>query len=182
MFGFPTFSELYFTISPVPIFSTPFFFSLPLSQNDAQAQARAHRIGQKQQVIVLRLVTNQSIEEQILATALHKLDVEAKIIRGGMFTHQYDESTHHERLNEMVRDKDASGGGGADGSADGDGGGDQEEGESVDFVCQAISRNAAELAMFVQMEKERVAALGNVRPTSLRFRSLWSALMHFTNF
>ncbi len=127
---------------------------------------------------MLRLVTNQSIEEQILATALHKLDVEAKIIRGGMFTHQYDESTHHERLTEMVRDKDASGGGGGDGG-DGDGGGDQEEGESVDFVCQAISRNATELAMFVQMEKERVAALGSV--CFLRFRML-SLSMFFLPF
>jgi ATP-dependent helicase STH1/SNF2 len=30
-------------------------------QNDLQAQARAHRIGQKQQVIVLRLITNHSV-------------------------------------------------------------------------------------------------------------------------
>ena len=47
---------------------------------DLQAMARAHRIGQKHEVRVLRLVTATPIEEKILATANEKLDQEAKVI------------------------------------------------------------------------------------------------------
>ena len=46
---------------------------------DLQAMARAHRIGQKHEVRVLRLVTATPIEEKILATANEKLDQEAKV-------------------------------------------------------------------------------------------------------
>ena len=49
---------------------------------DLQAMARAHRIGQKHEVRVLRLVTATPIEEKILATANEKLDQEAKVIEG----------------------------------------------------------------------------------------------------
>ena len=52
---------------------------------DLQAMARAHRIGQTQEVRVLRLVTASPIEEKILATANEKLDAEAKIIEAGKF-------------------------------------------------------------------------------------------------
>merc|ERR1719330_2072986 len=38
-------------------------------QNDLQAQARAHRIGQKEQVNVYRLVTKNSVEEEIIERA-----------------------------------------------------------------------------------------------------------------
>ena len=48
-------------------------------QMDLQAMARAHRIGQKHEVRVLRLVTATPIEEKILATANEKLDQEAKV-------------------------------------------------------------------------------------------------------
>jgi SNF2 family DNA or RNA helicase len=37
-----------------------------------QAQARAYRIGQKSKVVVLRLVTRNSIEEHVVAVADHK--------------------------------------------------------------------------------------------------------------
>ena len=40
---------------------------------DLQAQDRAHRIGQKNEVRVLRLITAHSIEEKILAAAQYKL-------------------------------------------------------------------------------------------------------------
>ncbi|QQP39891.1 ChromodomainhelicaseDNAbinding protein 1like, partial [Caligus rogercresseyi] len=43
-------------------------------QNDLQAQARAHRIGQKDQVNVYRLVTMNSVEEDIIERAKKKND------------------------------------------------------------------------------------------------------------
>ncbi|KAL2486005.1 Chromatin remodeling complex SWI/SNF [Abeliophyllum distichum] len=44
-------------------------------QVDLQAQARAHRIGQKKDVLVLRLETVKTVEEQVRAAAEHKLGV-----------------------------------------------------------------------------------------------------------
>ncbi|XP_062601986.1 transcription activator BRG1-like, partial [Saccostrea cucullata] len=52
---------------------------------DLQAQDRAHRIGQKNEVRVLRLMTVNSVEEKILAAARYKLNVDEKVIQAGMF-------------------------------------------------------------------------------------------------
>lgn len=45
-----------------------------------QAQDRAHRIGQTNEVRVLRLVTVNSVEETILAAARYKLNIDEKVI------------------------------------------------------------------------------------------------------
>ena len=55
------------------------------TNQDLQAQDRAHRIGQKNEVRVLRLMTVQSVEEKILAAAKHKLNVDSKVIQAGLF-------------------------------------------------------------------------------------------------
>lgn len=52
---------------------------------DLQAQDRAHRIGQQNEVRVLRLVTVNSVEERILAAAKYKLNLDEKVIQAGMF-------------------------------------------------------------------------------------------------
>ena len=44
-----------------------------------QAQDRAHRIGQQNEVRVLRLCTVNSVEEKILAAARYKLNVDEKV-------------------------------------------------------------------------------------------------------
>lgn len=63
-------------------------------QQDLQAQDRAHRIGQKNEVRVLRLMTVNSIEERILAAAKFKLNLDEKVIQAGMFNQS---STSKER-------------------------------------------------------------------------------------
>ena len=55
------------------------------SFQDLQAQDRAHRIGQKNEVRVLRLCTVNSVEEKILAAARYKLNMDEKVIQAGMF-------------------------------------------------------------------------------------------------
>lgn len=60
--------------------------SLPLSlslhqQNDLQAQARAHRIGQKNQVNIYRLVTKSSVEEDIIERAKRKMVLDHLVIQ-----------------------------------------------------------------------------------------------------
>uniref|UniRef100_A0A1I7UCT2 ATP-dependent helicase brm n=1 Tax=Caenorhabditis tropicalis TaxID=1561998 RepID=A0A1I7UCT2_9PELO len=52
---------------------------------DMQAQDRAHRIGQKKEVRVLRLITANSVEEKMLAVARYKLNVDEKVIQAGKF-------------------------------------------------------------------------------------------------
>merc|ERR1712152_44625 len=42
-------------------------------QNDLQAQARAHRIGQTKPVTIYRLISEESIEERIVQRAQQKL-------------------------------------------------------------------------------------------------------------
>jgi superfamily II DNA or RNA helicase len=54
-------------------------------QMDAQAQDRAHRIGQKNEVRVFRLITNSPVEEKILAKANSKLGLENLVIGAGQF-------------------------------------------------------------------------------------------------
>ena len=69
---------------------------------DLQAMARAHRIGQKTEVRVLRLITASPIEEKILATANEKLDQEAKIIEAGKFNQTSDASERRETLQKLL--------------------------------------------------------------------------------
>lgn len=69
-------------------------FSSLLRFQDLQAQDRAHRIGQQNEVRVLRLCTVNSVEEKILAAAKYKLNVDQKVIQAGMFDQK---SSSHER-------------------------------------------------------------------------------------
>uniref|UniRef100_A0A8C4IAW1 DNA helicase n=1 Tax=Dicentrarchus labrax TaxID=13489 RepID=A0A8C4IAW1_DICLA len=50
-------------------------------QNDLQAQARAHRIGQKRQVNIYRLVTKGSVEEDIIEKAKKKMVLDHLVIQ-----------------------------------------------------------------------------------------------------
>ncbi|MGH0179343.1 UNVERIFIED_CONTAM: hypothetical protein FKN15_010392 [Acipenser sinensis] len=50
-------------------------------QNDLQAQARAHRIGQKKQVNIYRLVTKGSVEEEIIERAKKKMVLDHLVIQ-----------------------------------------------------------------------------------------------------
>ena len=64
-----------------------------------QAQDRAHRIGQKNEVRILRLISSNSVEEKILERAQFKLDMDGKVIQAGKFDNK---STNEER-DEMLR-------------------------------------------------------------------------------
>jgi SWI/SNF-related matrix-associated actin-dependent regulator of chromatin subfamily A protein 2/4 len=54
-------------------------------QMDQQAEDRAHRIGQKNEVRVFVLVSVGSIEEEILDRAKQKMGIDAKVIQAGLF-------------------------------------------------------------------------------------------------
>eukprot|EP00392_Amoebophrya_sp_AT5.2_P004392 g4400.t1 len=54
-------------------------------QNDRQAIGRAHRVGQKREVRVLRFITTSAVEEIMEQRCREKLDMEKKIIGAGGF-------------------------------------------------------------------------------------------------
>jgi SNF2 family DNA or RNA helicase len=60
---------------------------------DAQAQDRAHRIGQKNEVRVFRLITNSPVEERILARATDKKNLNGLVVDAGKFNNQRNTGT-----------------------------------------------------------------------------------------
>jgi chromodomain-helicase-DNA-binding protein 7 len=54
-------------------------------QNDLQATARAHRIGQKREVSVYRLITAHSYESEMFELSSKKLGLEKAVFAGGGF-------------------------------------------------------------------------------------------------
>ncbi|XP_065892694.1 chromodomain-helicase-DNA-binding protein 1-like isoform X2 [Dysidea avara] len=56
-------------------------------QNDLQAAARAHRLGQTRPVKVIRLVNQHSVEEIILNRASSKMRLTSAVIAEGQFSH-----------------------------------------------------------------------------------------------
>ncbi|KAJ5908520.1 hypothetical protein N7495_001202 [Penicillium taxi] len=112
---------------------------------DLQAQDRAHRIGQKNEVRILRLISSNSVEEKILERAQFKLDMDGKVIQAGKFDNK---STNEERdallrtLLETAEDAEAAG--------------DQEEMDD-DELNEIMARSEAEISVFQQMDKERIA-------------------------
>jgi len=75
-------------------------------QNDIQAQARAHRIGQTKQVSVYRLVVKDSVEEKIIESATRKMLLDHLVIQrmesgGNRGVHRVD--TKGQVLTEILR-------------------------------------------------------------------------------
>uniref|UniRef100_A0A8D9BFX2 ATP-dependent helicase brm n=1 Tax=Cacopsylla melanoneura TaxID=428564 RepID=A0A8D9BFX2_9HEMI len=108
---------------------------------DLQAQDRAHRIGQKNEVRVLRLMTVNSVEERILAAARYKLNMDEKVIQAGMFDQKSTGSERHEFLQTILHQDDE----------------DEEENEVPDdeTVNQMIARSEDEFQLFQKMDAER---------------------------
>ena len=71
-------------------------------QADLQAMDRAHRIGQKKQVRVFRLVTDRSVEEKIVERAERKLFLDAIVVQQGRLAPQ-EKGLSKDALMNMVR-------------------------------------------------------------------------------
>ena len=122
--------------------------------SDAQAEDRAHRIGQTKDVLVLVLCSAGTIEEVILDRAARKRELDAKVIQAGMFN---DASTHRERtraLQALLAAGDPGGiGGGSEGGA-----------TSGSAINKALARGDGELAVFKQIDARRRAQLKGKAP------------------
>jgi hypothetical protein len=110
-------------------------------QMDLQAQARAHRIGQEKEVLVLRFVTADSVETHMLNQCNMKLDKEDIILRSGMFVTDFDSTQHRSNLERIIREGGSIGTNAAVTS-------DAE-------INELISRNDGEREMFKAMDAKR---------------------------
>ncbi|GLH08877.1 ATP-dependent helicase brm [Gryllus bimaculatus] len=116
--------------------------NLQAADTDLQAQDRAHRIGQQNEVRVLRLMTVNSVEERILAAARYKLNMDEKVIQAGMFDQKSTGSERQQFLQSILHQDEAE---------------EEEENEVPDdeSINHMIARNADELALFHRMDLER---------------------------
>ena len=109
---------------------------------DLQAQDRAHRIGQRNEVRVLRLMTVNSVEERILAAARYKLNMDEKVIQAGMFDQKSTGSERQQFLQSILTQDE----------------GDEEEENEVpddEMINLMIARSDEELELFKKMDSDR---------------------------
>lgn len=112
---------------------------------DLQAQDRAHRIGQKNEVRILRLISSNSVEEKILERANYKLDMDGKVIQAGKFDNK---STNEERdalLRTLLETAEA-----AEALAE-----QQDEMDDED-LNDMMARSEEELVLFQKIDEERL--------------------------
>jgi ATP-dependent helicase STH1/SNF2 len=112
---------------------------------DLQAQDRAHRIGQKNEVRILRLISSNSVEEKILERAKFKLDMDGKVIQAGKFDNKSSNEEREALLRTLLETAEA-----AEQLAE------QEEMDD-DELNLIMARSDAELIQFQEIDKERAA-------------------------
>merc|ERR1719376_930952 len=108
---------------------------------DLQAQDRAHRIGQKNEVRVLRLMSVNTVEERILAAARYKLNMDEKVIQAGMFDQKSTGSDRRQFLQAILSNDEE----------------DEEENEVPDdeTVNQMVARSEEEFEKFQAADARR---------------------------
>ncbi|KAK3322278.1 SNF2 family N-terminal domain-containing protein [Apodospora peruviana] len=109
---------------------------------DLQAQDRAHRIGQKNEVRILRLISSASVEEKILERARFKLDMDGKVIQAGRFDNKSTETDRDAMLRTLLETADMAEIG------------DQEEMDDEE-LNMILARSEDELAVFQKLDEER---------------------------
>ena len=108
---------------------------------DLQAQDRAHRIGQKKEVRVLRLISSQTVEELVLSRAQRKLEIDGKVIQAGKFDDVTTSTEYEELLAKAFETAED----------------DNEEANELDDdeLNELLARGDTELEVFTRMDRER---------------------------
>ncbi|KAI9497938.1 SNF2 family N-terminal domain-containing protein [Zychaea mexicana] len=115
---------------------------------DLQAQDRAHRIGQTKEVRIFRLISANSIEENILARANYKLDIDGKVIQAGKFDNRSTDEDREAFLRTLLEDK-------SDEHDDED---DVQEEIDDEELNEMLKRSDQELVIFNRIDAERERA------------------------
>ncbi len=114
-------------------------------QMDLQAQDRAHRIGQKHEVRVYRLVTSTRVEEDILSRAAVKKNIDNVVIQAGLFNQKASDSERRKKLEDLIRQDEKA----------------ADEDDTVpddEQINEFLARTEAEFAKYQQMDQERYVA------------------------
>jgi len=111
-------------------------------QMDLQAQDRAHRIGAKHEVRVLRFVTNTWIEEEILAKAGSKQAMDEVIIQAGMYNDRSTDVERREKLEDLLKKR----------ATDSD---SDEEIPDDEQLNELLARHEDEFRFYEQLDQER---------------------------
>lgn len=108
---------------------------------DQQAQDRAHRIGQKKEVRVLRFVSTGTVEEGIVEIAKRKLALDGQIIQAGKFDgHSSAEERDNFLRTLLDRENEDT----------------EEDAEpDEDTLNEIIARSEEEMELFTKMDEER---------------------------
>lgn len=138
---------------------------------DLQAQDRAHRIGQRSDVSVFRMVTYSPVEEKILSRATEKLNMSELVVEAGKFDKssvENDNSLERKRMMEvLLTDFDsnnakqgADGGAGAPVAA---GAGDaSDDGDSVasdkEDLNELLSNNEKDYQLYRRLDEEGITS------------------------
>lgn len=114
---------------------------------DAQAGDRAHRIGQKNEVHIFRLVTTSPVEERILSRATDKRNLTDLVVEAGKFNAK-EKGGEREMMESLLKELVSSAPG-------------EEEEEEVevpddDQLNELMAVHAEELVLYQQMDRERV--------------------------
>eukprot|EP00747_Dinoflagellata_sp_TGD_P210892 gnl/TRDRNA2_/TRDRNA2_84119_c0_seq1.p1 gnl/TRDRNA2_/TRDRNA2_84119_c0~~gnl/TRDRNA2_/TRDRNA2_84119_c0_seq1.p1 ORF type:complete len:863 (+),score=191.64 gnl/TRDRNA2_/TRDRNA2_84119_c0_seq1:55-2643(+) len=142
-------------------------------QNDKQAVARAHRVGQTREVRVFRLISQSRVERHMEARCREKLELEKKIIGAGMFT----SSVSTEQRKDMLRSilgldgTDTVGNAGATADCDADPSTSTSVGQALpttspEELNKLLARTAEELEAFAAMDVETLQHSGQGSPAS----------------
>jgi len=112
-------------------------------QMDRQAQDRVHRIGQKKEVRVFRLITNTETEETILSKACFKKSLDDMVIQAGLFNQKSTDTERRGRIEEMIKRHEAE-----DDDDDNDIPNDHE-------INTMLARDEEELKLYDEMDRHR---------------------------
>ncbi|KAM3163815.1 Transcriptional regulator [Lachancea thermotolerans] len=115
---------------------------------DLQAQDRAHRIGQKNEVRILRLITENSVEEVILDRAHKKLDIDGKVIQAGKFDNKSTSEEQEALLRSLLEAEEEQKKKRALGM-------EEEEQMDDNELNETLARSEEELKIFAQIDEER---------------------------
>lgn len=113
---------------------------------DLQAQDRAHRIGQTKEVRILRLITEDSVEEVILSRAHAKLEIDGKVIQAGKFDNKSTAEEQEAFLRSLLEAEEAKRN-------------KEEEDDDIDDdeLNEILARSEEEADLFHQLDLERNA-------------------------
>jgi hypothetical protein len=134
---------------------------------DLQAQDRAHRIGQRKDVRVFRIITQSPVEEKILSRATEKLQMNELVVEAGKFDksgqEKEDNSLERLKMMELLLDnfdetQNAAQRGAASEEDFEKGTDDGEEEYSGDMLNEMISTNDEDYKLYCKIDLARTNA------------------------